>query len=151
MSKFTDYLLFKTPFNKIENRMGEDQPEKVSGSRIAISLIGLLLGIFLSFFFTGFSKQSAVPSSNKTTTEQTSSPGNVVNVNKTAEPDIVFISWNKLWKYALISFVICGLTFQGLYQNLKLYLKEPVLLTLFVAFQYGFFWQSVVNGGASLM
>jgi hypothetical protein len=50
----------------------------------------------------------------------------------------------------LIALVICGLTYQGLYFSLRLYEGQPALLVWFAAFQYGYFWQSVVEGAHTI-
>jgi hypothetical protein len=60
-------------------------------------------------------------------------------------------SLRRLLTVGLIALVICGITYQGLYFSLRLYQNEPAFLIIFVSFQYGFFWQSVVKGAAAVL
>ena len=157
MSKFGDYLLLKVPppveyptrsaknpskqASAVPERIPDapssiysdenlpTPPSKISGARIAFSLIGLLLGIFLSFVIVGINSSTGT----------------------TVAPGFKTVHWEDLWKFGLITLVICGLTYQGLYLSLKLYVNEPAFLTIFIAFQYGFFWQAVIHGSASLI
>lgn len=132
------------------------QPGKISGWRLFLAFMGLLVGIVASFCITGLGQATAPDSSTPQAHIQQRAPtqnGNAeeVDVQDNALTQEVVFSWKDFPKTVIISFVICMLTFQGLYQPLKLYQNEPAWLVLFVAFQYGYFWQSVIKGGIALI
>jgi ABC-type antimicrobial peptide transport system permease subunit len=161
VTKVTDYLLMRTPTPRLGGQKPRAAAGQISGSRIAISLLGIILGIIASFYVTGLhpaaetGNSSAGQSQQGSTTTQpgtsTPAPQPTVTPATTPQPAVsTDFSWNRLWKIGLISLVICGITYQGLYSSLRLYQNEPALLILFVAFQYGYFWQSVVKGAAAI-
>jgi ABC-type antimicrobial peptide transport system permease subunit len=143
--KFVDYLLMRSPGpNEI------DSPGRISTRRIILSLAGLILGIFFSFLITGI---TGTPTTTQTSHSETSTSQSAVQPT-TGKSDNVRISFpnaKELLSLGLITFVICMITYQGLYSSLKLYENEPAFLVVFVSFQYGFFWQSLVRGGAALL
>jgi len=148
VNRVFDYLLLRTPEEE-RGRLGgvaPSQKPKSSGTivrrsaavpgriptdRIVLSLVGLFLGVLLSFVVTGL------------TPTQTDATGAVVSQPKVQ----LKLSLAEL----VVSVVIIGLTYSGLYQSLKLYRDNPTLLILFVSFQYGYFWQSLIKGGATLL
>lgn len=140
----TDYLLLRTP----SGRMGPDG--KVSRPRIAISFLGIILGIVASFYVTGLrpAAESAKPAASQSqAVSNANQPGTPASA---PEPTITEdFSLARLLKVGVISLVICCLSYQGLYFALRLYQNEPAFLIFFVAFQYGYFWQSVVKGAAT--
>lgn len=148
--RFIDYVLMRTPVP----RMGEKnpvkaisaQPGQIVGSRITYAFGGLLLGILLSFFVTGLSNEKGNPTISGPSTLQ-QGVQNPPGPSPEALPRISIkrISLSELPAIALLSLVICLLTYPALYQSLKLYQNEPAFLVLFIAFQYGFFWQSVIK------
>ena len=123
---------------------------QVPTRRIVLSLVGLILGIFFSFLITGINGI-------KTSPEQKAGSG--INKREVIQPGnetsskikISFPETKELVSIGLITFVICMITYQGLYSSLKLYENEPAFLVIFISFQYGFFWQSLVKGGAALI
>lgn len=150
-----DYLLIRTP--DVE-RMGKQKskrgaPGRISGPRIAFSFVGILLGIVASFYVSGLQlvkasnppsdasqasqvmNQSANPSASMISSSQTSPAPRLASD----------FSLRRFLKIVLISAVICLLTYQGLYFSLRVYQNEPAWLIIVVSFQYGYFWQSVVN------
>jgi len=150
-----DYLLIRTP--DVE-RMGKQKstggtPGTISGPRIAFSFVGILLGIVASFYVSGLQLAKAPhPPSDASQSSQ------VVNQSANPSPSVVpasqtspapalatDFSLQRFMKVGLISAVICLLTYQGLYFSLRVYKNEPAWLILVVSFQYGYFWQSVVN------
>jgi hypothetical protein len=152
--RLADYLVFRTP----PAHLGV-QNAPVSGtipaSRVALSLIGLIIGIAASFVVTGIhpagQHKASVPSvaaaspsrSTAETTPSTDAP---------SEPKVnLDLSGRRILIVGLISLVICGLTYQGLYFSLRLYENQPTILIFFVSFQYGYFWQSVVEGARTLL
>jgi hypothetical protein len=122
---------------------------KPGGARIFYSLLGLILGIFFSFIVTGIHSSSVTPK-NSAAQETVSGQGNTPTVT-VSKPEVHLPNLKDFWKIGLITFVICMVSYQGLYFMLKLYINEPKFLILFIAFQYGFFWQSVIKGGAALL
>ncbi|MDT4897401.1 MAG: hypothetical protein QOH25_2478 [Acidobacteriota bacterium] len=161
VSAVTNYLLMRTPTPRLGAPTTRAAANGISGSRIAISLLGIILGIVASFYVTGLrpaaetGSSSAGQSQQGSTTTQpstpTPSPQPTVSPIPTSQPAVATdFSWNRFWKFGLISLVICGITYQGLYSSLRLYQNEPAFLILFVAFQYGYFWQSVVKGAAAI-
>jgi hypothetical protein len=155
MSRLTDYLFMRTPHPRLDGNAPQPAtPGAVSGTRIAISILGLLVGIILSFFVTGLQldkaskqidSQQAVAAQTKTTTTPEKSPG-------APEPQIKTpFTLERFWTVLILSAVICGLTYQSLYFSLRLYQQEPGILILFVSFQYGFFWQAALQGASVLL
>jgi hypothetical protein len=114
-------------------------------------LAGLILGIFFSFLITGISGIKASPTqkpgSEISKSQEMTQPG----IDTSPKVKISFPETKELLSIGLITFVICMITYQGLYSSLKLYQNEPAFLVLFISFQYGFFWQSLVKGGAALL
>lgn len=153
---FFDYLLLRTP----PTRMGAKKRAaigSVSGARIGLSFLGIVLGIVASFYVTDI---NAVPTSDRSTPNEaqqlnTSNQAGLPTRStqpaaSPSEPKISNdFSWRRFLKVGLISLVICGLTYQGLYFSLRLYQNEPAWLILFISFQYGYFWQSVVKAVAT--
>src|SRR4051812_31660030 len=147
------YLLIRTPTQppRLSKGKTDAQPGKVSPHRIALSLVGIILGIVASFFVTGIRPASSPsdPSSNRSTATSSSeeishSVGS--STERPAQP-VIQGDWSmkRFLQVGLISLVVCGLTYQGLYFSLRLYQHEPAWLLLFVSFQYGYFWQSAVH------
>lgn len=150
--KTTDYLLMK---GGAEVSAANDPAGQISTRRIVLSFVGLLAGIFLSFLISGIEK---IPAQANTQGESITAPvenSRVVDTQrKEGEPSEVTISWPGLKEAVslfIITLVICMLSYQSLYASLKLYSNEPTFLVLFVAFQYGFFWQSVVKGVGTIL
>lgn len=154
MKRFLSYLLIRTP----EPRMGGEGtpvPGEVSAKRIGISLVGIVLGISVSFFVTGL-RPAPKPSpitvheaKQGKAAEQNGVAQGSTSVGDNSQPRVDFdFSWKRFGVIGLISLVICGISYQGLYYSLRLYQNEPALLILFVSFQYGYFWQSAIKGGA---
>jgi hypothetical protein len=149
-----DYLLLRTPVARLDadavkhskRRAG---PGKVSGGRIALSLVGIMLGIVASFYVSGIRVQSSShpPTEQRQTAANRSlaAAGSDVSGTDSGVTIIEDLSLRRLIRVGLISLVICAVTYQALYFSLKLYQHEPALLILFVSFQYGYFWQSVVK------
>jgi len=157
MSKVTNYLLMRTP----DERMGDEEekkgaePGKTSGWRIGVSILGLLIGIIASFFVTGLQTYSAAKQVSSGTqiiskSESPSSEGNAKSATA-SEPQINPFTWKRFWTVFLISLVVCGLSYQALYFSLRLYQREPGLLILFISFQYGYFWQSALQGASTVL
>ena len=154
--KVTDYLLLRAPSGA---RMAAKKkkgaaPGKISGARIAFSFIGIILGIILSFFITGLAAGSTGKPATQPPADVTSRPASPTASPETPKPSIEpkvsdDLSWRRFLKVGLISLVICGLSYQGLYNSLRLYQNEPAWLILIIAFQYGYFWQSIVKVVAS--
>jgi len=148
----TDYLLLRTPPTQPARMGGKKRaPEgAVSGARIAISFLGIILGIVASFYVTGL-RAAGKPSTPAVSQAQgASTPNHPGTSASSPEPSITGdFSPGRLLKVGLISLVICGISYQGLYFALRLYQNEPAFLIVFVAFQYGYFWQSVVKGVAA--
>jgi hypothetical protein len=143
--KILDYLLMKNPDT---NMIKETGP--IPTRRIVLSLAGLIFGIFFSFLITGITGSAATNKSSapEVSKIQTATKQNTDNSDKIK---ISFPDAKELLSLGLITFVICMITYQGLYSSLKLYENEPAFLVIFVSFQYGFFWQSLVKGGAALL
>lgn len=148
----SSYLLLRTP-SKVP-RLSEapqlSQAGKVSGRRIALSLLGIVIGIVASFFVTGIRPASSLSDQASIT------PGSIASLNggevgagspRLLEEPIIQGDWSlrRFLQVGLIALVICGLTYQGLYFSLRLYENEPAFLVVFVAFQYGYFWQSAIH------
>lgn len=136
----------KNPNPEITRESGQ-----ISTRRILLSLAGLIFGIFFSFLITGISEIKV---------SHTQKAGSEINKSQDVTPPVVSVSpkvkisfpdAKELLSIGLITFVICMITYQGLYSSLKLYQNEPAFLVLFISFQYGFFWQSLVKGGAALL
>jgi hypothetical protein len=144
-----DYLVMRTPPARL-GAGNESAPGTVSKSRIALSFLGIILGIVASFYVTGL---------RPTTTPATSSNGQAHQERATTgvaqdaqEPSVTKdFSLRRLGVVGLISLVICCLTYQGLYLSLRLYQYEPAFLIFFISFQYGYFWQSMVKGAAAFL
>lgn len=157
MSTVADYLLMRTPDT---GRMGAGDegkprrmagPGKVSGSRIAFSLLGVVLGIVASFYVTGLQPPVKSDGTPAVQSQQGSTPTTGIS-QPTPEPRLTGdFSLRRLLTVGLISLVICGISYQGLYFSLRLYQHEPAWLIVFVSFQYGYFWQSVIKGGAAVL
>jgi hypothetical protein len=130
------------------------EPGKVPNSRILISLLGLILGVVASFFFTGLGARTdiqkgvaqKIPPAGQVS--QASQPSPNPSSAPDTETQIKPFTWQRFWTVCLISLVICGISYQGLYFALRLYQGEHWVLILCVAFQYGYFWQSVVKGAS---
>lgn len=157
MRKVMNYLLMRTPDERLgdEEEKQRAEPGKIPGSRIIVSIIGLLIGIIASFFVTGLQTYSAVKQVSSGTqivskSESPSGEGNVKSATA-SEPQINPFTWRRFWAVFLISLVVCGLSYQGLYFSLRLYQQEPGLLILFVSFQYGYFWQSALQGASTVL
>jgi hypothetical protein len=128
----------------------EAEPGKISGSRIALSFLGIILGIIASFYVTGLrpTAESGSPPAAQSRQERTAAG----TPQDTPQPSVTSdFSLRRLLIVGLISLVICGITYQGLYFSLRLYQNEPTFLIIFVSFQYGYFWQSVVKGAAAVL
>lgn len=121
---------------------------KISPIRITLSIIGLLLGITASFVVTGI-RPSTVNSPGVQATAP-SAGDSTASANTPPKIDID-LSWPRIRSLGLIALVICGLTYQGLYFSLRLYDQQPGFLILFVSFQYGYFWQSIVDGARTIL
>lgn len=143
--KFADYLLMSSPDSMSGESKNVDPTSQISLRRIILSLAGLLLGIFFSFLITGIEK-TTVPGNNQGTASGTMTEQFQTSTSPHLKPQLVLPGLKDLFPLIIISLVICGLSYQGLYASLKLYNNEPAFLVLFVAFQYGFFWESVVRG-----
>ncbi len=143
--KILDYLLMKSPDSEIIR-----ETEPIPARRILLSLAGLIFGIFFSFLIAGIGGIKASPSqkagSEISKNQEVTQPG----IETSSKVKITFPETKELLGIGLITFVICMITYQGLYSSLKLYQNEPAFLVLFISFQYGFFWQSLVKGGAAL-
>lgn len=153
MKNLFHYFIMKTP----EARMGEQvapapgtvlppaAPGSVPATRIVLSLIGLLVGIVASFFITGLGVQTQTKGSTAGTTQQTTTTTAQASAPLQQKPEVHPLTLQHFLQVLLIAVVICGLTYQGLYFSLRLYEGQPTFLILFVSFQYGYFWQSVVS------
>jgi len=163
--KIADYLLMRSSVSEIDSEKSGDSSVQISGRRIVLSFIGLILGIFFSFLITGIEKTTAQENGQETTkritTEQsqaspektqsdTGQPQTKIEKSQ-SEPSLHLPGLNELFPLIVITLVICMLSYQGLYSSLKLYDNEPAFLLLFVAFQYGFFWESVVKGVGTII
>lgn len=154
MNRVLSYLLIRTP----EGRMGGEStapPGDVSAKRIVISLVGIVLGISVSFFVTGLrpapklSPSTVHEAKQGQAAQQNGGAQDATSASDASQPRVDFdFSWRRFGVVGLISLVICGISYQGLYYSLRLYQNEPALLILFVSFQYGYFWQSAIKGGA---
>ena len=158
--KIGDYLLLRTPAARMGEATDETKlPEagKVPGSRIAISILGIILGIVASFYVTGISgsadaqKRGGDSPAVQAAAGQTESTSKPANPASKIEPQVGPFTWARFWPIGLISLVVCGLSYQGLYFSLRLYQREPTFLILFVSFQYGYFWQSALKGASALL
>ena len=150
--KLTDYLLLRTPEVRMEGRKGKlPEPGKVPPLRVAVSFAGIIVGIVASFYITGLKPLSppadAVPSAQVNATDQAKLPAS----GPPSNPQIATDPSRPFWKVFVISLVICALTYPGLYFTLHLYSNQAVFLVLLVSFQYGYFWQSAVEGGRVLL
>lgn len=149
MKKLLDYFLLRTP----EARMGSGQgevavPGKVPPLRVTLSFAGIIVGIVASFYVTGLNLQSAAqptPSAQVATHD-----ANAMPTPSHANPQIQADS-RPFWKIFVIALVICFLTYPGLYFTLHLYANQAVFLVFIISFQYGYFWQSAVEGGRALL
>jgi len=147
---FMDYLLLRTPTDRMDETkmVTRATPGKVSAGRIVLSFAGILLGIIGSFYVIGFQLTNSPkpPATTSQATSQSPSPSPATAQTAPAEPTLASdLSLRRFAKIALISIVICLLTYQGLYFSLRLYENEPAWLILIISFQYGYFWQSVVS------
>ncbi len=159
--KVVDYLLMRTPEQLLgskKTRLRKSTPGKVSAQRIIFSLLGVILGIITSFLVTGLdssvnSELAAIQKINNTdNVTQNIDMQNKNSNEKKLQPKVnLNISWNEFLVIGILSLVICGLTYQQLYFSIKLYNNEAAFLILFVSFQYGFFWQSVIKGGSKIL
>jgi len=143
--KILDYLLMKNPDPMMIKEAGQ-----IPTRRIVLSLVGLILGIFFSFLITGINGIKTSPAQkagSEISKSEVIRPGNETS----SKVKISFPETKELVSIGLITFVICMITYQGLYSSLKLYENEPAFLVIFISFQYGFFWQSLVKGGAALI
>lgn len=151
MSAVADYLLMRTP----RARMGADDeaaPGEVSPSRIGLSLLGIVLGIVASFYVTGLQPPAKSGGGTPAVQSQQGSAPTTGTPQPPSEPRVTDdFSLRRLLTVGLISLVICGISYQGLYFSLRLYQNEPAWLIVFVSFQYGYFWQSVIKGGAAVL
>jgi hypothetical protein len=141
-------LLIRTPHARLGGK-SPAPPGQISGRRIAVSLLGLFLGIFASFYISGVRPAEKVAPSEgvaATAGEASDRPVTVVEPEITGE-----ISWARFRVVGFITLVIVGLTYQGLFLALRLYQNEPTLLVLFISFQYGYFWESVVEGVSNVV
>jgi len=137
-----DYFCLRTPRARLAPASA--QPDSISKKRILLSLAGLLLGVVASFFVTGL-VPSGNPAASGTAVGATAAP-------PSSEPEVVVnFSKDRLLRVGLISLVIVMLSYPGIYFALKIYHNEPAFLLLFVSFQYGYFWQSVVDGARVLL
>jgi hypothetical protein len=150
----TDYLLLKPG----KARMSGDEGDKVPTGRILISIAGLIIGIVASFFITLAGAATDVQKGGPASPPAVTQANTVSQVGQTtpnagagSEPQLKPFTWSRFGTVCLISLVICGLTYQGLYFSLRLYAKQPGFLILFVAFQYGYFWQSALKGASVLI
>jgi hypothetical protein len=135
-----DYFLMRTPPLRLAATKGAP-PGQLSTVRIVISIVGLLFGIFLSFIVTGLDAHPKAPA------QQSQVTASATSSQDTPRPQLTLdLSWQRLLSVGLITLVICCLTYQGLYFSLRLYENEPAFLLFFIAFQYGYFWQSAVEG-----
>ncbi len=159
--KIQEYLVMRTP----PVRMGYEatpekaaDPGKVPTSRILLSILGLIAGIVASFYITGLEPPPKQQQLSAGTAQHES--GGKQQAQAASQPPAPTVkkdikvkpfSRKEFWTIGLISLAICGLTYQGLYFSLRLYQKEPSFLILFVAFQYGYFWQSAVKGASVVL
>lgn len=157
----TDYLLMRTPVTRMtgpSSRLGGELPPvppgKISAPRIVLSLFGVILGIVASFYVTGLRPEdsSQAEVGGQRLAVSTSGPAASPTITpRVSEPRVAEdLSLGRLLRVGLIALVACLLTYQGLYFSLKLYQNEPALLILFISFQYGYFWQSLVKGAQAL-
>lgn len=168
--KVLDYLLMRTPnAEAAPARLGKSQkprqsvinqrppakPGKVPGDRVVLSIVGLFFGILVSFYVTGLAemhiqqangKESAIGHTQDTSMSSLSAEASGVELQIEGP-----FAWKRLLSQVAIAFVVCMLTYQQLYFSLALYKRAPTFLILFVSFQYGFFWQAVIKGGATLL
>jgi hypothetical protein len=147
----TDYFLLKPG----KDRMSGDEAEKVPTGRILTSIAGLVIGIVASFFITMAGAttdiQKGGPANLPAVTQTNPAPqagGSMPNASAGVDQQLKSFTWSRFWTVFLISLAICGLTYQGLYFSLRLYANQPPFLILFVAFQYGYFWQSALKGAS---
>lgn len=142
-----DYFIMKTPLSRMGDQAAPPPPPApgtVPTGRIVLSLIGLLLGIIASFFVTGLGVQTQAKGSSAGTTQQMPVTATQAPAPQ-QQPEVHAFTPRRFLTVCLIALVICGLTYQGLYFSLRLYEGQPTFLILFVSFQYGYFWQSVVS------
>lgn len=156
MNRFLDYLLLRTPKEIVREgvEVRRAEPGQVSTSRLALALGGLLLGIAASFLVSGIASAPGNADQDSTVVERSAVTGERASGDSLPSGEGPKVIWPRRgdWaRLAVITFVICMLTFPALYQSLRLYRDEPSLLVLFVAFQHGFFWQSVIGTGAKLL
>ena len=144
--KILDYLLMKSPDSEIIR-----EKEPIPTRRILLSLAGLIFGIFFSFLIAGIGGIKASPTQKAGSEISKTQEVMQTGIETSAKVKISFPEAKELLTIGLITFVICMITYQGLYSSLKLYQNEPAFLVLFISFQYGFFWQSLVKGGAALL
>jgi uncharacterized membrane protein YbhN (UPF0104 family) len=155
--KLLDYLLIRTPAARMSEAVGGAEPSKVPTSRIVISLFGLILGVAASFFFTGLGARTDIQKGAAknppavSQVGQASQPAGSASRAPDPDPQIKPFTWQRFGTVCLISLVICGISYQGLYFALRLYQGEHAVLIFFVAFQYGYFWQSVVKGATGAL
>ena len=133
MPNISDYLLLKTPIQ----RMSDDKdtslapPGETSARRLFLAWFGLVLGVLASFLVTDLVGQAEV--------------GGDPSVR------LELLAAGQLLTTTIVTLVVCMLSFPGLYQSLRLYRHEPALLLIFVAFQYGFFWQAALQGVSAVV
>jgi hypothetical protein len=148
MGKILDYLVMRTPAARLGASDQAPPAGNISPIRIVLSIVGLLLGITASFVVTGIRPATVNPPA-----VQATAPGpgdNAASTNATPKVE-VDLSWARVRSLGLIALVICGLTYQSLYFSLRLYDQQPGFLILFVSFQYGYFWQSIVDGARTIL
>lgn len=151
--RFIDYLIMRTP---TAGRLGAGhaaQPGRTSPSRIIVSIVGLFLGIVASFVVTGITPTVDHSSVSVTThVAGDNAKGASTRSDASQAPKVqIDLSWQRMRTVGLIGIVICCLTYQGLYFSLRLYEQQPGFLIFFVSFQYGYFWQSVVDGARTVL
>ena len=168
--KILDYLLMRTPkAEATPARLGESENAglpplfqrpptdagKMPGDRIVLSILGLFLGILASFYITGLAEiRMQQPKGGEVAVHHAQGTGesSLSAEASDIEPRLAGpFAWKRLLSHSVITLVVCMLTYQSLYFSLALYKQAPTFLILFVSFQYGFFWQSVIKGGAALL
>lgn len=145
-----DYLLLRSPQARLGS-IKQAAPGTLSGARIALSFVGIVFGIVASFYVTGLGP--APPLNGQASVQSTTKERATAGVPQDPpKPEVTSdFSLSRLFRVGLISLVICGVTYQGLYFSLRLYQHEPAFLLIFVSFQYGYFWQSLVKGAATAL
>jgi hypothetical protein len=165
MKKILDYLLMRNPPARLGTMDTGGAAGKVPTGRVVASFVGILAGIIVSFFVTGLKPGGMGPpggpppaTTNLTNNLDQNGVGIVAGTKVSATPpsspgsaQLLNFTWKRFAIVCVIALVICCLTYQQLYFSLRLYASEPGFLILFVSFQYGYFWQSLVVGGGSLL